>query len=191
MQRIEFSELTNRLRRNLMGAAFLIVVIAGFDIRVGKASASGLDLENLTTEVVLAVLLALLIYHAVTFGFHAFEEYRLWGLKPEDKLASISGGRGFLELNGPMTGTRRALNQIKEIVKERGQQEDFTKEQYDSLEEVIEGALVYAKRLQSFPVITRVRFWALDIGIAVVMTLVATLFSFSVLPAGILSRWLL
>jgi hypothetical protein len=182
MQRIEFSELTNRLRRNLMGAAFIIVAIAGFNIRVGKVLASGMELENLTTEVVLIALLAFLIYHVVAFGIHAFEEYRLWELKPADK---------FLETEGPMTEARKIVGRINAILNEVGQREDFTKEDFEKLEEALEGALVYAKHFQSFPVITRVRFWTLDIGTALVITIVAILFSVSVLPPGLISDWLL
>ena len=191
MQRIEFSELTNRLRRNLMGAAFIIVAIAGFNIRVGKVLASGMELENLTTEVVLIALLAFLIYHVVAFGIHAFEEYRLWELKPADKLASIAGNRDFLETEGPMTEARKIVGRINAILNEVGQREDFTKEDFEKLEEALEGALVYAKHFQSFPVITRVRFWTLDIGTALVITIVAILFSVSVLPPGLISDWLL
>ena len=56
MKRIEFSETTIRLRRNLVAASSLIVVIAGFDIKVEKAASTGVVLENLTTNVVIAVL---------------------------------------------------------------------------------------------------------------------------------------
>lgn len=191
MQRIEFSELTNRLRRNLMGAAFLIVVIAGFDIRVGKVLTSGLELQNLTTEVVLKVLLGFLIYHFVAFSIHAYEEFRLWELKPAAKLAQERDRHDVLEMVGPMTDTRKAMDMIQSAMKEQHQLNVITKEDFVFVNNALEGGFVYNKHFEKFPTITRFRFWVLDIGIAVVMLFVAILFGGSFVQAGRLSYWLL
>jgi hypothetical protein len=99
MQRIEFSEMTNRLHRNLMIAAALLIGISVFDIRVGKAAASGVELINFTTGVLIAVLLAVLIYHALAFAIRAFEEYRIWELQLAARETTYySGGVGTTEL---------------------------------------------------------------------------------------------
>jgi hypothetical protein len=57
MKRIEYSEMTNRLHRNMVGSAAIIVGIVLFHIEINKATASGFDIENLTTGVLLKILL--------------------------------------------------------------------------------------------------------------------------------------
>jgi hypothetical protein len=48
MQHIEFSEMTNRLHRNIPAAASLIIAIGWFDVQIGKAGAMGIEIKNLT-----------------------------------------------------------------------------------------------------------------------------------------------
>ena len=58
MQRIDFSDTTNRLRRNLVGAAFVIIVIVHFGIEItpGSVSPLGWRIENISTDVALKIL---------------------------------------------------------------------------------------------------------------------------------------
>src|SRR5258708_2764421 len=94
MERIEFSELTNRLHRNLVGVAAAIIGIVFFGIKIEKATAVGMEVTGLTTRVLLWILVAVLLYHAAAFLMRAFEEYRAWELKLATKEAASSyGGR--------------------------------------------------------------------------------------------------
>jgi len=193
MQRIEFSEMTNRLHRNLVAIAGLIVIVVGFDIKIGKATTSGLELEILTTDVLLAVLIAVLIYHAFGVGIRAFEEYRLWELKFIDKesMTNIwSGDVTIVDIAHKMKATGGSL---ETVIQKRGDiiehnKEIMTAADAGKLKEAAESALIYGKRFENFPTITRVRFWGWDIGLAAVISLVALAFAFSVFPSGIFSR---
>ncbi len=185
MQPIEFNEMTNRLRRNLMGAAFLIIGIAGFDIKVGRASASGMELENLTTEVSLMVLLAFLIYHAFAFGIRAFEEYRHWELRLADQTkAWQSSDSTVVELADQM----RASDQVIEKIFEN---QDISTNETRKFTEMLHSVNIYANRFQNFPRITRFRFWFWDIATAGGVSVIAILFAIAWLPAGLIGRWLL
>jgi hypothetical protein len=99
MKRIEFSEHTNRLHRNLMVAASLIIAISLFQIWVTKASAGGFELENVTTGVVMTLLLAVMIYHSVAFAIRAYEEFYEWELNLPTKTDTMwSGGQIIVDL---------------------------------------------------------------------------------------------
>ncbi len=194
MQPLEFNDITTRLRRNLMGAAFLIIAIAGFDIKVGKASASGMELDNLTTDVVLTVLLAFLVYHAFAFCIRAFEEYRCWELRlsQKDKAVFGRGGTGLIELAEQM---RQAGDICQRIIANgdtirEDNQDVLTRAQVRYLMQAADSAMTYARRFRNFPKISRLRFWFWDIGIPSGVSVIAVLFAVSVIPAGLVSRWL-
>lgn len=174
MQRIEFSEMTNRLHRNLMGSAALLIVIVFFNIKVTKASTSGLELENLTTRVILTVLIAVLVYHAAAFCIRAFEEYRIWELKLSDKQATAWGGGNFvLELADQLKSVGETLERIlaNSGVIQHNNQTIINADQAQELIEASKAALIYGRRLKNFPKITRFRFWFWDIGIAIAATI--------------------
>lgn len=186
---IEFSSHTQRLRRNLIGASFVIIAVAGFDVRVGSAAAGGLQLENLTTDAVLIILLAFVLYHLVIFGIYAFEDYRVWELKTtERQAAGFGGGISLVDLSNDMENVADTLTKILEnggsIISRN--QEILNEADASQLKRSARSARIYAERWKSLPRITRFRFWALDIGLAGVTTAVAIMFVLSWIPKGAL-----
>src|SRR5215472_6943066 len=93
MERIEFSELTNRMHRNLVAVAAAIIVFVFFDIKIEKATTLGMEVTGLTTRVLLWILVAILLYHMVAFAMRAIEEFRAWELHLATKEATSYGGR--------------------------------------------------------------------------------------------------
>lgn len=183
MQRIEFSEMTNRLRRNLMAAAFLIIGTKAFDIKIGKVSVGGAQLENLTTEVVIMILLVFLIYHAFAFSIRAFEEYRYWELTFSAKEESTWDGDAVVNLAAKL---RQAKPAIDKLIDADGMTLDETSQTFSaadaqSLQAATGAAELYAKRFENFPKVTRFRFWAWDLGMAGALTVVAIWFAIQVL----------
>jgi len=65
MKHIEFSEMTNRLHRNMTAAAAIIIGIKLFDLQIAKAGTSGIEIKNFTTGVFVTILLFVLVYHAI------------------------------------------------------------------------------------------------------------------------------
>lgn len=184
MQRIEFSEMTNRLHRNLMVSASLIVAITYFNIEIRKASNSGVDFENLTTRAVLLSLIAILIYHAGAFCIRAFEEYREWELKLTDKNATAFGGGVFdVDLAEQMYNVGDLLIKILRNggAISRNNQEIISAEEAAQLKDAGASARIYGKRFSNFPKITRFRFWVWDIGMTGIITSVAVFFGLSAL----------
>ena len=182
MPRIEFSEMTNRLHRNLVATAALIIAMKLFDLRIEKAGTLGVEVKNLTTNVLIIILVAILAYHCVAFAVRAFEEYRIWELKVTETQASFyDGGIGTIDLATKLRTLTAILDktstQTDGII--AGGQPILSKDEVDKLKSAAELALTYAKRWERFPTITRWRFWIWDIGIAGVISLVAFLFSLS------------
>ncbi len=187
MQRIEFSEMTNRLHRNLMIAAALIICITFFGIQIGKVTAAGIELVNFTTGVLLTILIVTLIYHAIAFAIRAFEEYRLWELQLSSKQATYyGGGVGVLELADQFRNVSETLENIIEnsgLITHQGQTV-ISQDDAAELKQAAKAAIVYGKRLKNFPLVTRVRFWGWDIGTAAAVTIVAILFACERLPSS-------
>ena len=187
MERIEFSELTNRLRRNLMASSFLIVSIKEFDITINGVNSYGMKLENLTTEVITVILFLILIYHAIAFFTRAFEEYRFWELKLSNITETyMSGGEKTLGLNEQISSLAETLDKITKnsgILNKDGQ-EIFNNADAQELARVRESADRYASRFSNFPMITRLRFWIWDIGTAFLIACIAALYMFSFLQPG-------
>lgn len=187
MQRIEFSEMTNRLHRNAMGAAALIISIKLFNLQIDKAGTLGIEIKNFTTGVLVVILLVAMVYHGIAFAIRAFEEYRIWELELTKVNASFwGGGIGVVDLTNKIASASESL---KKIVANAGMitaagQTIFTKQDADNLNEFSRAAEIYAKRLKNFPWITRLRFWVWDIGITAVAMLAATLLTWSLLPSG-------
>lgn len=184
MQRIEFSEMTNRLHRNLMVSASLIIVITYFNIEIRKASNSGVDFENFTTRAILVSLIAILIYHTGAFCIRAFEEYREWELKLADKNATAFGGGVFnVDLAQQMHSVGDLLVKILRNggVISRNNQEILSAEEATQLKNAAASARIYANRFSNFPKITRFRFWAWDIGVTGIITGVAVISGLSAL----------
>lgn len=191
MQHIELSEMTNRLRRNLMGSAFLIIVLIGADLKVNKVSTSGMELQNLSTEVLLIILHAFLLYHAVAFSIRAFEEYRLWELNFTTE--EVQGwSSGVVQLAEKLKRVSDILDNVTAnsgLLPQNGQT-IFTQADAEQLKAASEAALQYGKRLDNFPTITRVRFWFWDIGVAGIVTGFAVSLSLEIVSlSAILSRF--
>ena len=93
MERIEFSELTNRMHRNLVAVSAAIIVIVFFNIKIEKATTLGIEVSGLTTRVLLWILVAILLYHMVAFALRAYEEFRAWELKLTSRTATSWGGK--------------------------------------------------------------------------------------------------
>ena len=189
MKHIQFSDLTNRLRRNLVASAFLIIAIAGFDISIEKAASGGLQFENLTTDVVLLLLMGFLLYHLVVFGVHAFEDYRHWELtfssREEDRWDAPDQ---VVNLVGQLQSAAEALKNLSGPTSVSGT--NITADDVAKIQKAAEDARIYGQRLKNFPRITRFRFWVLDIGMAGVLALFAVLFGLSVFPRGTLENCL-
>lgn len=175
MQRIEFSDTASRLRRNVMATATLIAAIVVFDIKVGKAAAQGMELDGLTTNVVLCILAAVMAYHVVAFIIRAYEEYLFWDLTFSNAVKStwsdvdkvVDVAFYLRELTDTvakvspdgMTGSEGKLSLSDGDIRK--------------LKEAGDALSTYAKRYKNFPTIMRWRFWLWDIGIACLAALAA------------------
>jgi len=187
MQRIEFSDLTNRLHRNTMAAAALIIAIAFFNLKIGKATAEGLELQNLTTGVLIWSAFAVLLYHAVAFCLRSIEEYEHWELTLPDSEAGVwDGGVITVDLARRLKDAAETLTKITKNSGAIGHQGQtiFSENDAKQLKEVSEAAVVYAKRFANFPKITRTRFWIWDIGVTLAVVVVALLFAATALSSG-------
>jgi hypothetical protein len=187
MQRIELSEMTNRLHRNAIGSAALIISIKFFSLQIDKAGTLGIEIKNFTTSTLVIILAIALLYHGIGFTIRALEEYRIWELELTSKQGAAYGG-GFVvvDLADRLRSVGESLQKITEntgAITSTGQT-IFTKQDADKLIEVSRTAEVYGRRLKNFPWITRVRFWGWDIGITAATTIIAILFAWSLLPSG-------
>jgi len=194
LEHIKFSEITNRLRRNLMAAAFLIVGLAGFDIKITKVTSSGIGFENVNTDVLLIILALFLFYHVIAFCLHAFEEYKVWELKLVSKIdPTFVSATETVELAGIM---KSAGETLKNVTKNGGLlmvdgQTVIQNEDAIRMIEASKAAETYGKRLKNFPTITRVRFWGWDIGVALAAAVIAEMFRREIIPSGLLGKWFL
>lgn len=75
MQRIEFSELTNRLHRNAVGAAALIISIKLFNVEIGNkiAGTLGIEINKFTTNALKIILCIAMTYHFMAILIRAYE----------------------------------------------------------------------------------------------------------------------
>lgn len=176
MERIELDEVTIRLRRNLVVSAFLIIIIKYFGIKVEKIQGAGLEFSNLTTEVVLLILIAIMIYHFVAFGVRALEEFKFWQQTFADKDAAAYGGSLVtVTLASKLEQVADILDAITKnggLIVHQGQT-IISEGDAGELKKAATAANTYAKRLKNFPYITGTRFLAWDIGFAVVTFVVA------------------
>jgi hypothetical protein len=187
MERIAFSELTNRLHRNLIAAAGLILCIMFFKIKIGKLSAVGFELDGFTTNVLVIILMVVLGYHALAFAFRAYEEYRIWELQLTRRQETyFGGGIGISELASRM---KEAADSLDKVIKNSGaigarNQEILTAVDAEKLKNAADSADLYAKRFLNFPWITRARFWGWDIGVTLVVASISFLAGIAMLPSG-------
>ncbi len=181
MQRIEFSELTNRLHRNTIATAAVIIGFRFFDIKIKKVETYGIEFINLTTGVIVTCLVVVLLYHAMAFALRAFEEYRYWRLHlPTKQSLFWSGGTGNIDLANLMQEAAGALKKI--AASGPTGEKPFTKEDAEKLHKASEGAMIYAKHFKNFPMISGLIFWGWDIGFTALATLIAVLYAISLLP---------
>jgi hypothetical protein len=170
MERIEFSELTNRMHRNLVAVAAAIIVIVFFDIKIEKATTLGMEVTGLTTRVLLCILVAILLYHSFAFGMRAFEEFRAWDLKLASRITTSYGGKiEVIELANQLRG-------MAEIAEKWGQgssKDVISSNDVAHIKATAEVAQIYAKRFKNFPTVTRWRFWFWDIGGAALLAVIA------------------
>jgi hypothetical protein len=147
MERIEFSELTNRLHRNLVAAAAAIIVIVFFDINIEKATTLGMEVTGLTTRVLLLVLVAILLYHMFGFALRAIEEFRAWELKLTARTMSSYGGKiEAVELFNQLRGMAEIAEKLQSSGKEGISAGDVA-----HIKSTADIAQVYLKRFENFP----------------------------------------
>jgi hypothetical protein len=173
MERIELSELTNRMRRNLVAVAAAIMVLVFFDIKIEKATTLGMEVTGLTTRVLLWILVAILLYHMVAFAVRAVEEFWAWELKLTSRIATSYGGKiETIELANQLRGLVEKLQDAcdKNL---RSDKELLAPNDLVHLRQTAEVAQIYAKRFKNFPAITGWRFWLWDIGVAALLTAIA------------------
>jgi hypothetical protein len=169
MERIEFSELTNRMHRNLVGVAAAIIVLVLFNIKIEKATTLGMEVKGLTTHVLLGILVAILLYHMVAFAWRAIEEFRAWELKLTARTMSPFGRPSeVVELAHKMRGVVEIVEKHQSSGKDGLSSDDVA-----HIKSTVEVAQIYAKRFKNFPTITRWRFWLWDVGVAAMLTLIA------------------
>ena len=169
MERIEFSELTNRLHSNLVAVAAAIIVFVLFDIQIEKVTTLGMEVKGLTTRVLLLVLVAILLYHMFGFALRAIEEFRAWELKLTARTMSAYGGK----IEGVELFNRlRGMAEIAEKLQSSGK-EGISAGDVAHIKSTADIAQVYLKRFENFPAITRWRFWLWDIGVAALLTVIA------------------
>lgn len=172
---IEFSELTNRLRRNLMGSALLIIVIGRYKIGVTEPTVAGMKLTGLTAEIILLMLVLFMSYHIVAFAIRAYEELRVWELH-----LTLEESHDMMLPDVVSLATRltRASETIDNVINNNGLlnaqgQTIFTNEDAQKLKAITASAETYARRFNNFPLATKVRFWGWDVGIAVLLPAIA------------------
>jgi hypothetical protein len=187
MQRIEFGEMTNRLHRNAVGSAALIIAIKLFNLQIDKAGTLGIEIKNFTTGVLVLILFVAMVYHGIAFAIRAFEDYRSWALElTKMNAAFYGGGIGVVDLSNKIASASASLQKIVAntgVITSAGQT-IFTKQDADTLNEFSRAAQHYAKRLKNFPLLTRLRFWGWDIGVTAITMVIAGLFAWSLLPSG-------
>ena len=169
MERIEFSELTNRMHRNLVAVAAAIIVIVLFGIKVEKATTLGMEVTGLTTRVLLCILVAMLLYHMVAFAMRAIEEFRAWELKLTSRTITKFGGKiEVVELANQLRGMAEIAEKLQSSSKEGISSADVA-----HIKSTADVAQIYAKRFKNFPAITWWRFWLWDIGMAALLTVIS------------------
>lgn len=178
---IEFSELTNKLRRNIMGSALLIIVIGYYKIGVTEPTFAGMKLTGLTAEIILLMLFLFMIYHLFAFAIRAHEEFRLWEMH---LTLEESHDMMLPDIVGLATRLARASDTIDNIIANSGLlnaqgQTVFTNEDAHKLKAITATAETYARHFKNFPATTKLRFWGWDVGIVVLVSLVALYIYFS------------
>lgn len=180
MKRIEFSDMTYRLRRNLMATAAILIAIVYFDIKVGRIAAQGIEIKGLTIEIIISILISVLFYHLIAFGIRAFEEYRHWELTFTDEQATAyGGGLSVIDISKRLFDAVDILEKITkndDLLGAEGQ-EVLSDSDICKLKGIGNSTEKYAKRFQNFPIVTRWRFWVWDVGIAVIIAVSAISFA--------------
>src|SRR5262245_14793842 len=144
MERIEFSELTNRLRRNLVGVAAAIIGIVFFGIKIEKATAVGMEVTGLTTRVLLWILVAILLYHSVAFTVRAIEEFGAWELKLTSRTITSYGGKiADVELFNQLRGMAEIAEKLQSSNKNGISSHDIA-----HIKQTADVAQIYLKRFK-------------------------------------------
>lgn len=175
-KRIEFSDTTIRLRRNLMAMSVLIISITFFDIEINRAVAQGVQFDGLTTDVILIILTSVMVYHVFAFVIHAYEEYRFWEITfSTSEVSLVDGGYRPVHVAQKL---KELVPTIEKLEADAGNEGEFSlsEKEVRKLRELIDEVSIYAARFQNFPSITRVRFWGWDIGLAVIVTFATAYF---------------
>lgn len=92
-----FDEKTERIRRNLMIVASLIVIykVNGLSLKVAKSSFLGLKFDGLTSERIDWVLLSLVGYHLVHFVWASWDVFLEWLIRLTGTRSILSAGSAF------------------------------------------------------------------------------------------------
>ena len=178
MEHIELSDQTNRLRRNLMASAFLIIIIVYFHINVTNVTNQGVMFERLNTNVILTALVILMLYHAIAFSWLARADFKVWEIEYSRHTQPQGKDAGIID--------SRIIQQFEKL--EAAIQPNPTHG-----ETVTRGFIKvdrYIQLIQYFPQSTKNRFLIWDIGVAGAITFIA--FMFAMYGLGILwpNEWL-
>lgn len=167
MKRIELSDMTQKIRRNLVASSFIMLVIVLANLKISKISAGGLQLEGFSTSVALVTLMVFSAYHLLAFVIHAFEEYRFWRNEITSTGRSLDG-QHVIDLALVLKEASEALeNVLSRPGANSSMQAVFGSSDIQNLKDVRTGVLKYAKSYRIFPWITGFRFWVWDVLISV------------------------
>ena len=165
MKRIQFTELVNRQRRNLMGGAFLMIGVVYFEIEIKDGALLGLSLSNFDTHTALTTLLIFILYHAVAFGVGACEEYKHWRLTFSGKQAAAWGGLAEVTISSKLEAALPAIETLSSGTDDIAQafKKKFGPDPFNALKDAVDAVLAFETAFNSFPDAMKLRFWALDI----------------------------
>lgn len=88
---IEFTDATNKIRRNLLLSSSTLLFISLFNIKIDSLSVNGIGIKNLETEQIIHTLFFIVLYFFISFCWHAYDEHAVWRFKltNEDRMTDI------------------------------------------------------------------------------------------------------
>lgn len=179
--RMELSDKAQRQRRNLVFSAFLIIILRGFGLQISKADYLGLSIDGLTIDVVIYALLSLMVYSTVAFILSYNDEYRHWELNvSQDHQARMITSRESLDLLQQIENNKRELQGInKNLLKMKlTSTNGHIEKDYASILDLAKNAKAYVDGLNNFDKAMKIRLFAWDLGIALLLFVIALFFVF-------------
>lgn len=111
MERIELSDATIRLRRNMLAISFLIPTLKIYQVKIEKFNLIAVSVSNFKMSDFYFVASILLIYHLVVFAIRSTEDYYHWSATTHETpgidalIKSIGGG----DLDGKVNDVKDLL----------------------------------------------------------------------------------